>query len=354
MQFIEVVELIAAYHALILAIIVLLVKSPKILGLFCTIFAAHMLTNIGVSTDLLPLGADIRSAFGLTYGPMMYIFVRELSFKNARRRFWVDLLHFAPAVLIVLFRPADPIPQLIGFPLILGYYVAIFLRLKEHGRLVVHIRADEDSVDLQWVNIIFFAFVAISVVDFARSFFLSNGSSVGDFALAATLSCVVALLSTMVWKSIVHTQNTGAISDYERNSTCPEEELESDHHAAVEMFAKIDAIVKEKRLWREPRLTLDDVARITAHTAREVSHAINAVHQANFSNYINGLRVADVDALMDDDESQGLTLLDLALEAGFNSKSAFNRHYQKLRGEPPSNTLRRKRSARNQSPDSHK
>ena len=110
-------------------------------------------------------------------------------------------------------------------------------------------------------------------------------------------------------------------------------------------FAAIDAIVQRDELWCEPRLTLERVAAASAHTPREVSRAINLVNGTSFSTYVNGLRVAHVDRLMEDKTMAERTLLDLSLEAGFNSNSAFNRHYRALRGEAPSKALERKRGS---------
>jgi len=344
LPFLETVELIVAYHAAVLGGILILAKGPRSLSLFCFVFAAHMLTNIGAELNLIPPGANITSAYGLAYGPLMYLFVRELCLDDAKVSAWPDTIHFLPPILVALVRPQDPIPQIIGFPLIVAYCVFIFLRLRDHAQIAPQVRSDDNAISLNWIKTAFFAFVAIALFDFARSAAPASWPINDNHALAVTLFFVVILLSVMAWKSLIHRQLMGAISASDR-ATAGISDAQPDLNAAADAFAKIDAVVRERALWREPRLTLDNVAEATAHTPREVSRAINLVRKVSFSNYINELRVDHVDALMDDAVSRDRTLLDLSFEAGFNSKSAFNRHYRMLRGEPPSKALARKRAA---------
>jgi AraC-like DNA-binding protein len=51
---------------------------------------------------------------------------------------------------------------------------------------------------------------------------------------------------------------------------------------------------------------------------------------------VNRYRVEEMKRLMADPEKRKLTLLALALEAGFNSKAAFNNAFRKQAGTTPS------------------
>jgi AraC-like DNA-binding protein len=56
----------------------------------------------------------------------------------------------------------------------------------------------------------------------------------------------------------------------------------------------------------------------------------------NFFDYVNGLRVAEVQRSLQADASSGQSLLEVAFAAGFNSKSTFNAAFRKLTGSAPS------------------
>jgi AraC-like DNA-binding protein len=63
---------------------------------------------------------------------------------------------------------------------------------------------------------------------------------------------------------------------------------------------------------------------------------INERFQLNFFDFINQYRVSEVKERIADPKNDNFTLLGIALESGFNSKSAFNRIFKKLTGQTPS------------------
>ena len=59
-----------------------------------------------------------------------------------------------------------------------------------------------------------------------------------------------------------------------------------------------------------------------------LSQVINEKEQKNFYNYINALRIKEFIRLAERPESKNYTLLSLAYDCGFNSKSTFNKHFK--------------------------
>ncbi len=68
---------------------------------------------------------------------------------------------------------------------------------------------------------------------------------------------------------------------------------------------------------------------------------INARLQKTFYDYINAHRVEAFTQLVSDPAQRRYTLLALAFQCGFNSKSSFNRNFKKVMGESPSDYLDR-------------
>jgi AraC-like DNA-binding protein len=67
-----------------------------------------------------------------------------------------------------------------------------------------------------------------------------------------------------------------------------------------------------------------------------LSQYLNDALGLSFFDYINGLRVAEVQKMMRDRSNDTRTLLDLAFAAGFTSKSTFNTSFKKISGLAPS------------------
>ena len=67
-----------------------------------------------------------------------------------------------------------------------------------------------------------------------------------------------------------------------------------------------------------------------------LSQVINSVEQKNFYDFINSLRIEEFKERVAKPENQKYTLLSLALECGFNSKSAFYNAFKKFTNSTPS------------------
>jgi AraC-like DNA-binding protein len=67
-----------------------------------------------------------------------------------------------------------------------------------------------------------------------------------------------------------------------------------------------------------------------------LSYVINTGFQKNFNDFVNAYRVADFQKKVNDPKLSHYTLLALAYECGFNSKSTFNRAVKKATGQLPS------------------
>lgn len=85
--------------------------------------------------------------------------------------------------------------------------------------------------------------------------------------------------------------------------------------------------------WREPHLTLADVARRLGTNESYVSRALNEGLGQGFNEYVNRLRVRHVQAALDSGADGDL--LALGLDAGFGSKASFNRAFRTHAGTTP-------------------
>jgi|GEM_PF-3183081 len=92
----------------------------------------------------------------------------------------------------------------------------------------------------------------------------------------------------------------------------------------------------DQEIYTNPNLSLANFASEIDITPKELSKHINEVFQMNFSEFLNFHRVEKVKKLLLSPEAKKYTLLTLAEEAGFSSKSSFNATFKKIEGMTPS------------------
>ncbi len=97
--------------------------------------------------------------------------------------------------------------------------------------------------------------------------------------------------------------------------------------------------MRSEKLYKNPELTLAELAQHLEVHPNTLSQVINTREERNFFDYINGYRVEAFKQMAVLPESQKFTLLSLAFECGFNSKTSFNRNFKKATGLSPSEYL---------------
>ena len=79
-------------------------------------------------------------------------------------------------------------------------------------------------------------------------------------------------------------------------------------------------------------------------TSYHLSQLLNENLNQKFYDFVNGYRVEEAKRALFDPANDHLTILAVALEAGFSSKSAFNAAFKKFAGTTPSD-FRKQRPA---------
>jgi AraC-like DNA-binding protein len=94
------------------------------------------------------------------------------------------------------------------------------------------------------------------------------------------------------------------------------------------------SVMNEEKLFLNPSVTLSDIAHKLELAPCYVSQIINESFQQNFCDFINKYRIEESKRLLIQ-PNQHLNILGIALDAGFNSKSAFNNAFKKHTGITP-------------------
>ncbi|GAB2566209.1 helix-turn-helix domain-containing protein [Spirosoma areae] len=97
----------------------------------------------------------------------------------------------------------------------------------------------------------------------------------------------------------------------------------------------VEAYMQQNKPYTNPNLSIHELATGLKMPPHVLSKVINDGFGKNFFDFINHYRIEEFKRRMDDPRSKHYTLLSLAFDVGFNSKTAFNRAFKKLTNQTP-------------------
>jgi len=103
----------------------------------------------------------------------------------------------------------------------------------------------------------------------------------------------------------------------------------------IQRFNAIKELIQEQELFTNPKLNLRDLSESVNFKEKELSRFINECGHVNFYQFINGYRFEKFKALLETSKADQLSILGLAMEVGFTSKSAFYSFFKEQEGMTP-------------------
>jgi ligand-binding sensor domain-containing protein/AraC-like DNA-binding protein len=125
-----------------------------------------------------------------------------------------------------------------------------------------------------------------------------------------------------------------------RNSTLSPDKAEECARDLVRLFEK-------EKVFRTPDLSLASLSKRLGISAKDLSRIINERFDRNFWTLVNSHRVEEARSRIREAKNGDQTILDIALEVGFNSLAAFNRAFKRFVGTTPSNYRKLNSQTRN-------
>lgn len=326
----------------------------------------------------------------LLIGPIIYCYVRsQLNPVFTLKR--AEFIHFIPAGAYLLFvagifvhdfwiNPGDIILsngldpdfddwyQYAGF-ISLMFYCFLSLRYyRRYRQVVMAVLSDAYDFTFSWIAHFLLVVSAMPVVwlvsNIYNSFFVSSYQSNWwyflIFALAAYYISIAAYASAVESKIFFTTSimNTDATVQFYINrpsaylkgpqelrlpykATSSDSELVQDKTLS-QWTHIIKELMQTEQLHQDSELTLSKVAARLDVNISLLSRIINLGFNKNFNDFVNEFRVQDFITKVQSNQHQRETLLSLAFESGFNSKSTFNRVFKKFMGITPQDYIRQK------------
>jgi len=113
----------------------------------------------------------------------------------------------------------------------------------------------------------------------------------------------------------------------------------------LDMIAKLNSVIETDKVHLNPKLSLQELAKMLDVNETVLSITINDHYKKNFRSLINELRVKEVKNRLLNEGSGNLSLLGLATECGFNSEASFYRIFKATTGSTPKQFLETRSSS---------
>jgi AraC-like DNA-binding protein len=347
------------------------------------LFSYYMLIKILCGTNLI---FDYPH-FAQTYRPIpfliwvtFYFYVKAMT--NPSFRLQVkDCIHLMPFILYTLYllpffladelikinSASTPLPThyiwavVLQTILLLLYLIQSYRILRGHRRHIQELFANIEKEKLNWLKYLLTVFGIIWVAAFIK--FISGIGYTADFVIPPILLCLAiygigfyALKQPEIFKDIrIETaligsedEHTGAPVELNpANSPQAEQTLNVKHHPKYEYSSlkprdlsaygqKLIEYIKKDKPYINNKLKLQDIASYLGLPQHQLSQVINMELKTNFYSLVNKYRIEEAKRLLIDPNKQHLNILEIALETGFNSKSAFNTAFKKNTTMTPS------------------
>ena len=183
---------------------------------------------------------------------------------------------------------------------------------------------------VKWLkNLTIHAAILVVIFSFLAGYMIFTGvySVSGNYTLILVLSILVYLIA---YKSIL-----------DRNIILPDFEvkyrsLKVNLNKEEGLLQKLNTLMEKEKVYRQPDLKLADLAEQLNAPQHVISQLINNRLQVSFFELLNKYRIEDFKILLRDPKYSNYTILGLANEVGYNSKSSFNTAFKKHTGMTPS------------------
>ncbi len=302
-------------------------------------------------------------------GTLSYFYVRKSLYRS--KMFSIkDGLHFSPFFLALILSFYNKIffTQTLFLEIVLDvilkntvsliYIVAAYGMLKKYEKEVLNQFSNTENIDFKWLR--FFVFLEIGiwliyfgliVIWFADKSILANPSAfINSIITIFILSISIFGIRYSTVFSLSVAQSLPVEIPFEpevsENKDFSEKKpLKIKPNLKTE-FEQLTSYFEQKQPFLNENLSLQDVSIDLNMHQRILSEIIGSQTGKNFFDFVNSYRVEYFNRQIVLPKNKNLTILAVAFECGFGSKSAFSRAYKKHSGITPSEFIKKNKNSK--------
>ena len=304
-----------------------------------------------------------QDSINVFIGPLLLLYVKSLfrsnfSIKKETVHFILPFLYILiitiPCLISVynrafLFTYLTEIQNYISLSLIYSLvYCFISVRvLFRAKKWIKRTYSNIENRDLKWIENLLFGIILIISIDVFTTFYeLIFGEEVWNIG-HLTVVPLVFFMGYIGYNGVLQTkillpefllQNSSEIA-MNKTSVIVEKKNVKNPYKLEEMNMLKEALLKvmdDEKPYLMEDLTLGNLAELLSTTDKKLSVLLNQFMHTSFYDYINDFRIKHVINMMENPDFNKYTLLAIAFESGFKSKTSFNRIFKKVTQSSPS------------------
>jgi len=314
-----------------------------------------------------PYLLGINLPLPLFHGPFLYLYTKAIT--KQLKNWKINLLHFSPAIIsylalldfyklsgkekIFIFenqgKEFENTINIIIVAILCSGIIYVLLSIyatRKHKKTFINQFSSNEKINLSWLNYLVYG-IGISWL----LIFYGNDEVlftvvvlfvifIGYFGINQLGIFTNTDLLKLETESSFYTYSDPKLNSYsiedkaQKNQKYEKSGLKEE--TAMEIHKVLCQKMENEKWFTNSELTLVELAQNLDIFPNKLSQVINTYEGKNFHDYINSRRVELFLKLVENPENRKYTILSLAFDCGFNSKSSFNKHFKKITNQTPS------------------
>ncbi len=215
------------------------------------------------------------------------------------------------------------------------YLVIAVVALQKHTNRIQQVFSNTEQINLQWLQFLLMGLIGLfllnSVFDILYLAGLAGETGLTIMAVAGTILIYMIGYRGLAQPEIFTFQEPAARAGKETSSG-----LGLTVDQTERLSSRIEQLMQKEKPYLDPSLTIRDLADQADIPDYKLSAVINDHFDKNFFEFVNRYRIEEAKHRLQDPDYENFTILAIANDVGFNSKSSFNTAFKRFTQMTPS------------------
>ena len=327
----DILLIIASYLAFFFSVIILLKKNKHVSDYYLSAW----LLVLSIFMVMLSIETTLSFVIRLLHSIFLFLYIKSITSESISTI--KKGVYFLPCIILFPFSfypdlLAHPVFSIIHLIITSIFIFASYVQLRKYLVYLNKNYANVEYADINWLNLLFYGNVFFYAVGILSNFF--------DFIPEKAIYAVTLFLFMnitglkAIMQNVVFIKRPAENIEKTNNETYVNYGLKSTE--AEKLAQKLQQYMEIEKPYINPELCLNNLSIALDVYPHYITQVLSTVFNQNFYDYINTYRVEEAKKQLKDPKKSNFTILSIAFDCGFNSKTAFNRAFKQKTSQTPS------------------